>query len=112
MDWGPLERLAAVVSSARRGLVLDADDFMWMGQGELDDGTRLHLYKHCDTRRYLNLDEAGHAWRYDHRGYVPFERPDRAVTWVTAPDLRSAAAEILAGWRDATTTSRAPGLEL
>ena len=111
LDWGPLERLAGVVSSARRGVVLDADDFMWMGRGELDDGTLLHLYKHRDTRRYLNLDGSGHAWRYDHGGYVPFEGPDHAVIRVTAPELRSAAAEILAGWGDATT-SRAPGLEL
>jgi hypothetical protein len=25
---------------------------------------RIHLYKHYDTRCYLNLDDAGHAYRY------------------------------------------------
>jgi hypothetical protein len=27
-------------------------------------GLAIHLYKHIDTRRYLNLDDAGHAYAY------------------------------------------------
>lgn len=45
-DWQPLERTLL-------------GDFMFMGYS---DGLR--LYKHRHTRRYLNLDEEGRAYRY------------------------------------------------
>lgn len=38
---------------------------MWMGSTELH-GVAVQQYKHIDTRRYLVLDEAGHA--YDGKG--------------------------------------------
>jgi hypothetical protein len=38
--------------------------FMWMHEVELDDGTRVHAYKHRETRRYAHLDEDGGAWDY------------------------------------------------
>lgn len=59
-DWKPLES------------VLPAEwwgGFMWMSrviQGE----TVIELYKHGITRRYLNLDHDGGAWRYDHQENV------------------------------------------
>lgn len=37
-------------------------DFMWMHEVELEDGTRLHAYKHYETRRYLHLDHGGRAF--------------------------------------------------
>jgi len=37
-------------------------DFMWMHEVELEDGTRLHAYKHWDTRRYLHLDHGSRAF--------------------------------------------------
>lgn len=37
-------------------------DFMWMHEIELDDGARLHAYKHRETRRYLHLDHGGRAF--------------------------------------------------
>lgn len=37
-------------------------DFMWMHEVELEDGTRLHAYKHHETRRYLHLDHGGRAF--------------------------------------------------
>lgn len=37
-------------------------DFMWMHEIELEDGTRLHAYKHYETRRYLHLDHGGRAF--------------------------------------------------
>jgi hypothetical protein len=44
-------------------------EFMWMHEVELEDGTRLHAYKHYETRRYLHLDHGGRAfvfiWRED-----------------------------------------------
>ncbi|MGH2803309.1 MAG: hypothetical protein ACRDL4_09740 [Thermoleophilaceae bacterium] len=36
--------------------------FMWMHEEALEDGTRLHAYKHIHTRRYLYLDERGRAY--------------------------------------------------
>lgn len=38
-------------------------DFMVMGRVEDEQGS-IVLYKHCDTRRYINVDDAGHAYRY------------------------------------------------
>jgi hypothetical protein len=48
---------------------------MWMASVE-NKRKRLviHLYKHYDTRRYLNLDEAGHAYEFF---YYDDERDDR-----------------------------------
>lgn len=37
-------------------------DFMWMGTVQLVDGTRLQVYKHYWTRRYLHLTEDGRAF--------------------------------------------------
>ena len=35
---------------------------MWMQELRLEDGTRLHAYKHIDTRCYLYLSDAGEAY--------------------------------------------------
>jgi hypothetical protein len=40
----------------------DIDDFMWMGEVILTDGTRIQLYKHYWTRRYLLLDLGGRTF--------------------------------------------------
>jgi hypothetical protein len=40
----------------------DIDDFMWMGEAELTDGTTIQFYKHYWTRRYLLLDLGGRTW--------------------------------------------------
>jgi hypothetical protein len=37
-------------------------DFMWMGTVKLVDGTRLQVYKHYWTRRYLHLAEDGRSF--------------------------------------------------
>jgi len=69
-DWKPLES------------VLPAEwcgGFTWMSrvtQGE----TVIDLYKHGITRRYLNLDHNGGAWRYDHQENVYRPQPlDTAI---------------------------------
>jgi hypothetical protein len=56
--WAPLLGLARVY----------VDEFMWMGEIELDNGVRLQLYKHYWTRRYLHLDAEGNAWFYREDG--------------------------------------------
>lgn len=50
--WEPLIRLARE----------HVDDFMWMHEIELEDGTRHHAYKHWETRRYLHLDHGSRAF--------------------------------------------------
>jgi len=54
-DWGPLLRVVGQ-HLARR--------LMWMAEIELRDGTRVHAYKHIDTRRYLHLDTSGRAFAF------------------------------------------------
>jgi hypothetical protein len=40
----------------------DIDDFMWMGEVRLTDGTQIQFYKHYWTRRYLLLDLGARTW--------------------------------------------------
>jgi hypothetical protein len=40
----------------------DIDDFMWMGEVALTDGTQVQLYKHYWTRRYICLDLGGRTF--------------------------------------------------
>ncbi len=56
--WEPLLGLARVY----------VDEFMWMHEIELDNGTRLQAYKHWWTRRYIHLDGEGNAWFYREDG--------------------------------------------
>lgn len=49
----------------------DAADFMVMGALRRTGHPLLYLYKHVETRAYLNIDAAGVAWRY-----VPPRRGD------------------------------------
>lgn len=57
--WQPLLALAPT----------HVDDFMWMFSIGCEDGTRIHAYKHWQTRRYLHLAEDGRAfaWRSPNR---------------------------------------------
>ena len=60
--WAALERFAHL--AARSGLLVSADDFMWMSAAEFHDGRVVHSYEHLGTRRCLQLDESGHAYQY------------------------------------------------
>lgn len=44
-----------------------ADQFMLMGCARTREGAYVFLYKHRDTRRYLNLDARGRAYVFDSR---------------------------------------------
>jgi len=59
-EWTPLEQL--LVSNL-------CEQFMYMGRS-----AEIYLYKHIDTRRYLNLDTLGQCFRYTGNGYEPEER--------------------------------------
>lgn len=63
-EWGPLEQLAGALSTAPDAPDIDPGDFMYMTKMADRKGNALHLYKHIDTRRYLNLDDAGHAHEF------------------------------------------------
>jgi hypothetical protein len=69
-DWKPLED---ALPAAWCG------GFMWMTRIPQDE-TVIELYKRGITRRYLNLDHDGGAWRYDHQENVFRPEPlDSAV---------------------------------
>jgi hypothetical protein len=59
-DWAPLEQMLGPELCER---------FMYMGRS----GT-IYLYKHIDTRRYLNLDAQGQCFCFTGKGYEPEER--------------------------------------
>ena len=51
-EWEPLRNLAPD----------HFDDFKWMHEVVLEDGTRLQSYEHFHTGRYLHLDRSGRAF--------------------------------------------------
>jgi hypothetical protein len=68
--WEPLEAVAHLVRSRVELPAFHEGEFMYMATvRRLRRGLRIHLYKHVDTRCYLNLDDGGHAYAY--RGPVP-----------------------------------------
>ena len=61
----------------------DIDDFMWMGEVQLTDGTQIQLYKHYWTRRYLLLDLGGRTWMArENDRYEEAENPEWMVKLV------------------------------
>ena len=64
-DWAPLEKVARVARRSRELPPFHEGEFMYMAcVRNTRQRVAIHLYKHYDTRRYLNLDEAGHAYAY------------------------------------------------
>jgi hypothetical protein len=65
----------------------DPDDFMLMSWCRSDCPGHVMLFKHVDTRRYLNLDANGDAYRY-----VPpaADTPDGDARYVRHTTLREA----------------------
>lgn len=57
--WKPLEALAL------RNPKIRMADWMFMGTAHRKDLPLIHLYKHKDTRRYLNLDEHDMFYHYN-----------------------------------------------
>ena len=63
--WAPLEAVARISNSCTELPSFHPGEFMYMyAVCNRRKGLTIHLYKHMDTRRYLNLDDAGHAYRY------------------------------------------------
>lgn len=64
-EWTrPLDGVARALVGVRRFRYFDLGDFMIMGKEVRRGRPDVYLYKHRYTRRYVNLDEAGHAYRY------------------------------------------------
>jgi hypothetical protein len=63
--WQPLEAVARVARSSAHLPPFHEGEFMFMGTvSNAAKRLDVHLYKHRDTRRYLNLDVAGHAYAF------------------------------------------------
>lgn len=92
VDWRSLEQVCALSVSNARLPTLDAYDFMYMMRVRSDAGVDIHLYKHIMTRRYLNLDDQGHAYRYvGPRG----DGPDWPCWYESVPSLAAAVRRVL-----------------
>lgn len=76
--WAPLEDLAAVIGSVD-GVRLEPDEFMWMGRVDRPQCSPIELYKHHDTRLYLNIDGAGHTYRFQQGRYEAWHSPIPAI---------------------------------
>ena len=72
--WGPLEAVAKLARSRPDLPSFHEGEFMYMSAVRSAAGRAVHLYKHIDTRHYLNLDEDG-------RAYVFMGRGDDADLW-------------------------------
>lgn len=63
-QWGPLEAVSVIARRSPELPSFHPSEFMYMGVVRRRDGLQVHLYKHIDTRCYLNLDDDGHAYEY------------------------------------------------
>lgn len=88
-EWAPLERASELLATRRPGARMHVDRFMYMGAFETLGG-RVHLYKHDKTRRYLCLDDMGHAFDW---------RPSATEELAPLHDLRSAVLRTINGPR-------------
>ncbi len=77
-EWQPLMELVGDLATW----------FMWMGELRLDDGTRLHAYKHRETRRYIHVSPDGRTFQY-----VPPARLEDDDDGAYRPISRTAAIE-------------------
>jgi hypothetical protein len=70
-EWAVLETLIGRTQSAR---------FMYMGRSSpithRGAWVELYLYKHIETRRYLNVAEDGTCFRYAVEGYAAVTREE------------------------------------
>ncbi len=60
----PLHMVEVAISGQSFAKYFDVDHFMIMGRLHRSSRPDLVLYKNGHTRRYLNLDDHGHAYRY------------------------------------------------
>jgi hypothetical protein len=64
-EWRPLEGVAYLTRQSDELPSFHEDEFMYMGAvWNARKRLLIHLYKHRDTRRYLNLDDGGHGYKF------------------------------------------------
>jgi hypothetical protein len=85
--WASLERLAELCSAHPALPPLTPDAFMYMGRLVAAGRPAVYMYKHVDSRRYLNLDAGGHAFRT-----AAWDDPDGAATAECLPEASIVAA--------------------
>ncbi len=83
-----------------------ADWFMWMDEYELEDGVRVHAYKHIYTRRYFHVAADGRAFEYIADGVYREINRLRAIDhvferWEQCTDDPDDIAEVCRGLRKA-----------
>ena len=95
--WTPLLLAASAARRERVPWPIHLDDFMLHGPGRSRPRPAVWIYKHRDSRRELNLDATGQAYKFTRtpngRSLRPLHRvrhPQRRSTRPTCPDLRRA----------------------
>lgn len=79
------EMLSSETSTWQPLLDLVGEQFMWMFEVELEDGCRLHAYKHRWTRRYIHLTSDGRAFVYEEPDSYHEVDPYRMLELVLEP---------------------------
>jgi hypothetical protein len=100
--FAPLHLVAEVVAGQHDWRLFDPDDFMCMGRVVRRSRPDIYLYKHIDTRQYLNLDEQGVPYRYcvpaegaaGEGRYVRHRSLTRALFWLRLWELPSMRPEL------------------
>jgi hypothetical protein len=88
--WQPLEDVARLVWQRPELPQFHPCEFMYMAAVQARRrAVTIHLYKHIDTRHYLNLDDGGHAYAYQPRVGDP-RTPDSGGRYRRYRDLVTA----------------------
>ncbi len=75
-EWcAALHLVEARVADLPDGKFFDVDDFMIMGGWRRRGKPMIYLYKHRHTRRYINVDMNGTAWRYVEPAHLDDDHP-------------------------------------
>ncbi len=98
-QFAPLRLVARRLKSSAvpAAACFDPDDFMLMSWCHPDRPATISLFKHVGTRRYLNLDADGNAYRY----VTPAAgNPNRAGTYVPHKSWRETLDDLGLGDQD------------
>lgn len=75
-NWQPLRLLVSDEKLRREFMFMGT----YVGATEDDGATRIELYKHESSRRYLNADSEGNCYLYDGASASRGENPYRKIT--------------------------------